>query len=241
MDKNSPDGLEAGYYGGLSLLFSGDYAKAEKAFAGVARTLPLAEVVNNEGIAVSRQGHDGTELFMQAAADDPNSADYHFNLAVSLKRHGQVPGALNELAQCLRLRPGDAEALALQAAWNRPAAKPVAQTSATPGADANPAPDPLERIVRSFDAAAFRQAAQMLDQVDAARLAALSPLERAQNLSSQASTFLNRGLLLEAERLYQAAVAADGNCAEAHAGLAQVRERSATPMAPGWRLTKRWN
>ena len=35
---------------------------AEKAFAEVARILPLAEVVNNEGVAVSRQGHDGTEL-----------------------------------------------------------------------------------------------------------------------------------------------------------------------------------
>ncbi len=228
VDKSSPDGLEAGYYGGLSLLFSGDYAKAESAFAGVARILPLAEVVNNEGVAVSRQGHDGTELFMQAAADDPNSADYHFNLAVSLKRHGQAPGALNELAQCLKLRPGDAEALAMQAAWKQPASKPGAQASAVTGAgpNADPAPDPLERIVRSFDAAAFRQAAQMLDQVDAARLAALPPLEQAQTLSSQASGFLNRGLLLEAERLYQSAVAADGNCAEAHAGLAQVRERS---------------
>jgi tetratricopeptide (TPR) repeat protein len=228
VDKNSANGLEAGYYGGLSLLFSGDYANAEKAFAGVARILPLAEVVNNEGVAVSRQGHDGTDQFMQAAADDPNSADYHFNLAVSLKRHGQGPGALNELAQCLKLRPGDAEALALQTAWKQPTAKSAAPTPAATGAssDADPALDPLERIVRSFDAAAFRQAAQMLDQVDAARLAALPPLEQARNLSSQASGFLNRGLLLEAERLYQSAVAADGNCAEAHAGLAQVRERS---------------
>jgi tetratricopeptide (TPR) repeat protein len=228
VDRNDSDGLEAGYYRGLSLLFSGDYAKAEKAFAEVARTLPLAEVMNNEGVAVSRQGHDGTELFIQAAADDPSSADYHFNLAVSLRRHGQTPGALNELAQCLRLRPSDAEALAMQVAWKQPAAKPAAPASAAPNASPNvdPAPDPLERIVRSFDAAAFRQAAQMLDQVDAARLAALTPLEQAQKLSGQAKGFLDRGLLLEAERLYQAAVAADGNCAEAHAGLAQVRERS---------------
>ena len=43
--------------------------------------------------------------FVQAAADDPNAADYHFNLAVSLNRHGQTPAALNELAQCLKLRP----------------------------------------------------------------------------------------------------------------------------------------
>ncbi len=59
----------------------------------MARVLPLAEVVNNEGVAVSRQGNDGTSLFIQAAAADPNAADYHFNLAVSLKRHGNVPGA----------------------------------------------------------------------------------------------------------------------------------------------------
>lgn len=232
VDVNDLDGLEAGYYRGLSLLFSGDYANAEKAFAGVARILPLAEVVNNEGVAVSRQGHDGTELFMQAEADDPNAADYHFNLAVSLKRHGQAAGAMNELAQCLRLRPSDKEALALQAAWKQPAVKPVAALAAPTAVagnaipDADATPDPLERIVRTFDAAAFRQAAQMLDQVDAARLSALSPLERAQKLSAQAKGFLDRGLLLEAERLYQSAVAADANCAEAHAGLAQVRERS---------------
>ena len=69
VDRNGPDGLEAGFYRGLSLLFSGDYAHAEQAFAEVARVLPLAEVVNNEGVAVSRQGHDGTSLFIQAAAD----------------------------------------------------------------------------------------------------------------------------------------------------------------------------
>jgi len=226
VDKKDADGLEAGYYRGLSLLFSGNYANAEKAFADVARILPLAEVVNNEGVAVSRQGRDGTELFIQAAADDPSSADYHFNLAVSLNRHGQVPGALNELAQCLKLRPSDAEALQMQAAWKQPGAKSAAPASAAPGAAADPAPDPLERIVRTFDAAAFRQAAQMLDQVDAAHLAALAPLDQARKLAAQAKGFLDRGLLLEAERLYQLAVAADSNCAEAHAGLAQVRERS---------------
>ncbi len=84
----------------------------------------------------------------------------------------------------------------------------------------------LERIVRSFDAAAFRQAAQMMDQVAGSRLAELTPLERAKALSAQARGFLDRGLLLEAERLYQAAVVADDKCAEAHAGLAKVRERT---------------
>jgi tetratricopeptide (TPR) repeat protein len=221
VDKNSADGLEAGYNRGLALLFSGDYANAEKAFAEVAKVLPLAEVVNNEAVAVSRQGKDGTGLFVQAAADDPHSADYHFNLAVSLKRHGQANAALNELAQCLKLRPTDNEALTLQADWKRPEGQPAADSAA----------DPLERIVRTFDAAAFRQAAQVLNQMDAAHLAALAPMERAQQLSAQAMGFLDRGLLLEAELLYQQAVSTDNNCADAHAGLAEVRERTGATNA----------
>jgi hypothetical protein len=78
--------------------------------------------------------------------------------------------------------------------------------------------------MRSFDAAAFHQAAVMLDQMDASRLAALTPRQRAQKLAGQAKDYLNRGLLLEAERLYLSAEAADVKVAEAHAGLAQVRE-----------------
>ena len=220
VDHGGADGLEAGFYRGLSLLFSGDYAPAAEAFADVARVLPLAEVVNNEGVAVSRQGKDGTSLFIQAAAADPNAADYHFNLALSLKRHGNVPGAVNELAQCLKLRPGDSEAQALETAWKAPAGAAAHPESSQAGVD------PLERIVRTFDAAAFKQAAAVMDQVNAGRLEALAPRDRARALCTQATGYLDRGLLLEAERLYQSAVAADGKSAEAHAGLAEVRERS---------------
>jgi len=233
VDHNGPDGLEAGFFRGLSLLFSGDYPQAEQAFAEVARVLPLAEVVNNEAVAISRQDHDGTALFVQAASADPDNPDYHFNLAVSLKRHGKDTAALNELAQCLKLRPNDSEAQSLQAAWKDAAVK---QVDLGPGAQARrsgegrpgdqSAADPLERIVRSFDATAFRQAANMLDQTDATRLASLPPRERALQLSAQAKGFLDRGLLLEAERLYQQAVAADAQVAEAHVGLAEVSERT---------------
>jgi tetratricopeptide (TPR) repeat protein/nucleotide-binding universal stress UspA family protein len=217
VDHGGADGLEAGFYRGLSLLFSGDYAAAAQAFADVARVLPLAEVVNNQGVAMSRQGKDGTSLFIQAAAADPNAADYHFNLALSLKRHGNVPGAINEMAQCLKLRPGDSEAQALETAWKTPTG---AASNSGSGSD------PLERIVRSFDAAAFKQAAAVMDEMNAGRLEALAPRDRARALCTQAKGYLDRGLLLEAERLYQAAVAADGKSAEAHAGLAEVRERS---------------
>ncbi len=218
------DALEAEFYRGLSLVFSGDYPQAERAFAGVAQVLPLAEVVNIEGVAASRQGHDGTALFRQAVAADPTAADYHFNLAVSLKRHGDAAEASTELAACLRLRANDSEAQALAAEGKAPAAKqePAADSSSEEEAR----PDPLERIARNFDAVAFRQAAQMLDQVDEARLTALEPQQRAEKLAAQAKDFLDRGLLLEAERLYQTALASDDRVPAVHAGLAEIRERT---------------
>jgi tetratricopeptide (TPR) repeat protein len=209
---NDPDVLEAGFYRGLSLMFSGNYAKAEAAFGGVARVLPLAPVLNNEGVAISRQGHDGTALFRQAEVADPTAADYHFNLAVSLKRHNDTGGGVTELTQYLKMRPNDSEALQLESAWKQPGGASSAE--------------PLERIVRGFDAVAFRQAAVMMDQIEASRLAALTPQQRAHTLATQARDFLSRGLLLEAERLYQTAVLADGRAEDAHEGLAEVRERT---------------
>ena len=209
---NDVDTLEAGFYRGLALMFSGEYGKAEEAFAAVARVLPLAPVLSNEGVAISRQGHDGTALFRQAVAADPNTPDYHFNLAVSLKRHGDATEAEKELAEYLKLRPNDSEAQDMQDAWKQPSAASSV--------------DPLERIERVFDAVAFRQAAVVMDEMEASRLAALTPEQRAQALSTQAREYLSRGLLLEAERLYRQAIAADGKSEAAHEGLAEVRERT---------------
>lgn len=204
--------LEADFYRGLSLMFSGSYAKAETAFAEVARVLPLAPVLNNQGVAISRQGHNGTALFRQAAAADPTAADYHFNLAISLNRSGDKASAMNELAQYLKLRPNDSEALEIQNAWKQPSAASTVE--------------PLERIERGFDAVAFRQAAVMMDQMESSRLAALSPEQRAHRLCTQANDYLSRGLLLEAERLFQTAAATDTRSEEAHEGLAEVHERT---------------
>ena len=231
VDHNGADALEAGFYRGLSLLFSGNYARAEEAFAGVARVLPLAEVLNNQGIALARQSKDGTPLFRQAAAADPNGADYHFNLAVSLKRHGHDAEALVEMTRCLRLHSNDSEAQALQKAWKASASASAGALESGADEEAETRVDALERIERGFDAVAFRQAASMMDQMNEARVTALPPRERAQKLSVRAKDYLDRGLLLEAERLYQAALTADPKAAEAHAGLAEIRERTGDAAA----------
>lgn len=224
---SSPDGLEAGFYRGLSLLFSGRYPQAQEAFGAVARELPLAEVLNNEGVAISRDGKDGSALFRQAIAADLANPDYHFNLGVSLMRHSASAEAIAEMTQCLKLRPNDTEAQDLLKAWKQPPGT-TATASVSPGQQH---PDPLERIERRFDEAAFRQAAGMMDQMEAARMAALSPHDRAVKLAVQAQSYLDRGLILEAELLYQSAKESDGSLVAAHLGLARVHQRAGDLIA----------
>ena len=219
--RGDPSELEAGFYRGLAQLFSGNYGHAEESFAAVARVLPLPEVVNNEGVSLSRRGKDAVALYRQAIAADPNDPDYHFNLAVSLNRQGAKAEALAEMERCLKQRATDSEARALAEAWGGADKLGPDKTAADAAAI-----EPLERIKRSYDGAAYRQAALMLEQVETTRLAALPAAQRAASLNRTAHDNLDRGLLLEAEREFQAALLADGNSAEAHAGLAQVRERA---------------
>jgi tetratricopeptide (TPR) repeat protein len=218
---SSPDALEADFYRGLSLLFSGRYPQAQESFSAVARELPLAEVLNNEGVALSRQGKDASGIFRQAIGADNSNPDYHFNLGVSLMRHQDTAGAIAEMTQCLKMRPSDGEAQTLLRTWKQ---GPPAAPSQSQSADSDHS-DPLERIERRFDAAAFRQAAGMMEQMEAARMAALAPRDRAAKLATQGQDYLDRGLILEAERLYQSAEETDGSLAAAHLGLARVRQR----------------
>ena len=217
--------LEAGFYTGLARFNAAKYAEAEAAFAFVASRLPLPEVVNNQAVASSRQGHDAVPLFERASTADPNDADYHYNLAVALLRRGDFAGAQREVDTTLKLRPSDAEAVQLKA--NISAGKHIAPV-AKPGAAAAPTPEfsPLERIRRTYSEASFRQAAFQLDQMRAARMAMLPPAEQAVQYSQLGRDYLAQGLIPEAEQEFQAAIAADNSSAEAHAGLAQVRERS---------------
>ena len=60
--------------------------------------------------------------------------------------------------------------------------------------------------------------------MNAMKLRSLPPAERAQRLCQQGREYVNDGLLLEAERQFQLALAADPNSAAAYAGLAEVHE-----------------
>jgi Tfp pilus assembly protein PilF len=98
-------------------------------------------------------------------------------------------------------------------------------TSASSGSDAtSPDYEPLERIARTYDESSLRQGAFALEQVNAMKLRSLPPAERAQRLCQQGRAYVNDGLLLEAERQFQLALAADPNSSNAYAGLAEVHE-----------------
>jgi tetratricopeptide (TPR) repeat protein len=221
---NDRRALEAHFYIGLARFNSAKYAEAESAFAFVASRLPLPEVVNNQAVASSRQGHDAAALFQRASTADPTDADYHYNLAVSLLRRGDFAGAQSEVDQALKLRPTDTEAAELRT--HILAGKhlsPVSQTTNAGSSDFSP----VERIRRTYSEASFRQAAFQLEQMRALRMATLSPVEQAAQYTQLGHEYLAQGLIPEAEQEFQAAITADAaTSAEAHAGLAQVRERS---------------
>ncbi len=167
--KSDPIGQEATFYFGLASFYSGSYPRAEDAFASIALQLPLPEVVNNRGVSASRHGKDGAADFRQAIALDPEDEDYHYNLAVALRRNHEDALALKEAERAAALRQSDSEANALAKTLAREAASnnqavPTEKTSAD-DEDAQP----LERIKRTYDEASFRQAAFALEQLKAAR------------------------------------------------------------------------
>lgn len=167
--KSDPLGQEAGFYFGLASFYSGNYPGAEEAFAAIATSLPLPAVVNNEGVAASRHGKDGAAKFEQAVALDPEDEDYHYNLAVALRRNHENAAALKEADRAVTLRPNDTEALSLVVLLHREAtgvgSSPATDKAPTKVDDAQL----LERIKRTYDEASFRQAAFALEQLKAAR------------------------------------------------------------------------
>jgi tetratricopeptide (TPR) repeat protein len=232
LPRNDANALEADFDRGLAFFYLGTYVKAEDAFAFVNKQLPLPEVVSNQGVAATRRGLDATSFFQQAVSADPNDPDYQFNLALALARKKDVAGAQRAIAQTLKLRPQDTEAQAFQATLRTDPRPATATAGTTANNRVNAAFDPtaqtenvpLERIKRTFNEASFRQAALAIEQMNEQRLSTQPPQKHAEAHTQAGIRYFNQGLILEAEREFQAALEVQSTDPDAHAGLALVRE-----------------
>ena len=230
LPRNDPNAREADFDRGLAYFYLGSYVKAEDAFAFVSKQLPLPEVVNNQGVAASRRGLDATSFFQQAVAADANDPDYQFNLALALSRKKDVTGALQAIEQTLKLRPQDSEAQAFQATLR---AGPQHPASAPASNRVNAAFDPDA----GTDSVPWNGSSGLSTKPPSAKpplpwsrwkrntwLPCRRRSRRPRSLRRECG-FSIRGSILEAEREFQAALQADSGNADAHAGLALVRER----------------
>ncbi len=239
--------LEAHFYLGLAEFNSANYAQAQAAFAFVAGRLPLPEVVNNEAVAISRQGKDGIALFQKASSLDPSDENYHYNLAIALFRRGDTANAKSQVQAALRLKPDDQEAreLAEQLEKVKPGTRltedavgtaesgqeaesgqQTAQQALPEASTTDSGFNPLERIERGYSETSFRQEEFQLDQMRAVRRAMLPADRQAVEDTQDGRQYLSEGLLPEAEKQFQLALRANPNSADAHAGMAQLREAS---------------
>jgi len=148
------------------------------------------------------------ECLQKAVTEDPNDADYHFNLAVELYRTGDSAGASKQLRETLSLRPDDEEAESLLKAAGGSAGAKL----------------PNQRLRTTYDESSFRQLALKLDAAAEQRLAKADPHTHAQFHVDRGQQLLHQGFLEEAEHDFREAITLEPTNAEAHAGLAATLE-----------------
>lgn len=139
---------EAQFLLGLARYHTGDFAAAEAAFQGVAKEVPLNEVWNNLGAAMSRRNLPAAaDSFARAIEGDSADPDFHFNLGYSLWKRGKFEAAAASFRSALDRRPDDPDATVLLG-------RCLAKTGPRPG---DPRSDGLERLKIEYEEAAYRQ------------------------------------------------------------------------------------
>ena len=103
--------LEAGFLLGVSRFHAGDYEGALAAFDEVRKRLPVAMVFNNLGVVLFRMNDPGAVGYLRRAAEEePEAADYQFNLGYVLWRQGEIDAAAEFLGAAVEIDPLDSEA-----------------------------------------------------------------------------------------------------------------------------------
>jgi tetratricopeptide (TPR) repeat protein len=140
--------LEAAFLRGICRYRESDFDGAIDQFKMVADEIPLNEVYNDLGAALSRKNDPGAaENFKKALDGDEGDPDYWFNLGYSLWKQGRFELAATHFRAVLDRAPGDTEATIM-----------LGRCIKMEGPHAgDPRSDGRERIKTTFEDSAYRQ------------------------------------------------------------------------------------
>lgn len=114
VSKGDSHYLEAAFLRGICLYQAGDFDSAANLFRMVSAEVPLNEVFNNLGAALSRKNDPAAgENFSKALEGDGADPDYWFNVGYSLWKQGQFALAAEKFRAVLDRSPGDQEATSM--------------------------------------------------------------------------------------------------------------------------------
>jgi len=148
VSKGDSHFLEAAFLRGICKYHEGDFDGAVDQFKMVSNEIPLNEVYNNLGAALSRKNDPAAaDNFKKALDGDGTDPDYWFNLGYALWKQGRFELAAANFRAVLDRSPGDTEATIM-----------LGRCIKTDGPRAgDPRSEGRERIKTTFEDSAYRQ------------------------------------------------------------------------------------
>jgi tetratricopeptide (TPR) repeat protein len=148
VSKGDSHFLEAAFLRGICKYHEGDFDGAADQFKMVSNEIPLNEVYNNLGAALSRKNDPAAaDNFKKALDGDVGDPDYWFNLGYALWKQGRFELAAANFRAVLDRSPGDQEATILLG-------RCIKMDGPRAG---DPRSDGRERIKTAFEDSAYRQ------------------------------------------------------------------------------------
>jgi tetratricopeptide (TPR) repeat protein len=236
LDERDANYLESLFLLGVSEYFLGHEGAAEKAFAGLAKDIPLNEVSNNLGVMQARRNDYTGALasFERAYQADPTDPDFSFNIGVclwNLKRYGDASKYLKEAVamddEDLRAHTllglvygklGDTEGQRLERKWLAShEGVPTTQVSTDDIV-------PQTRIKKHYDGRAFRLLALTVQNAMEESLAKEPPAVHAEVHLANGKRLFAEGRLAEADHELSEAISLVPQDDQVHLLFAQVLE-----------------
>lgn len=152
---SAPRYREAAFFLGVCRYNAADYAGAQAAFRAVLESIPLNEVYNNLGAALSRTNSPAAiENFRKAIEGDDSDPVYHFNLGFALWKKGEFDAAADCFRAVLDRVPSDQDATLLLG-------KCLKRAGPRPG---EPRSEGLERLKFRYEEMVYLQLKSMVEK-----------------------------------------------------------------------------